>query len=68
MMEGLGAALFMVVAVAGVLWLYILLPSEMAKKRGRSATAWVLVSLFFSVLQPVYRHLPASGARGCGRL
>lgn len=31
-----------------VLWIYILLPAEMATKRGRSAFGWVVLSLFFS--------------------
>ena len=30
------------------LWLFILLPAEMAEARGRSAVAWVLLSFIFS--------------------
>jgi hypothetical protein len=30
------------------LWLFILLPAEMAEARGRSALRWVLISFIFS--------------------
>ncbi|ADE85036.1 hypothetical protein [Rhodobacter capsulatus] len=33
-----------------VLWVVILLPARMARKRGRSAVGWVLVSLILSPL------------------
>jgi hypothetical protein len=33
-----------------VIWLFILLPIEMAQARNRSAVVWVLVSLFLSPL------------------
>ena len=46
-------AAFLFLAIAGlalylVIWFYILLPADMATKRGRSAFGWVLVSLLFS--------------------
>jgi len=31
-----------------MIWLFVLLPMEMAKRRGRSQIAWLLISLFFS--------------------
>lgn len=31
-----------------MLWLFVLLPADMAKERNRSATNWVLISLFVS--------------------
>ncbi len=40
--------LFAVAALYVVLWIYILLPSGMATKRGRSAFGWVVLSLLFS--------------------
>lgn len=40
------------IAVIGILifflWLFILLPAKMAKKRGRSAVGWVLLFLIVS--------------------
>ena len=46
-------AAFLFLAIAGlalylVIWFYILLPADMATKRGRSAFGWVLLSLLFS--------------------
>lgn len=35
------------------LWLFILLPANMAKARNRSATIWVLISLFGSPILAV---------------
>lgn len=39
---------FGLIAIYFTLWLYILLPSEMAAKRGRSSVGWVLISLMCS--------------------
>lgn len=39
---------FVVAFVIAVLWLYIILPMQMAEERNRSQLGWVLVSLFFS--------------------
>lgn len=48
MIEFLLSLIFLVFGVWLVLWLYIFLPAEMARDRGRSALAWVLVSLIAS--------------------
>ncbi|MGA0543244.1 hypothetical protein [Neotabrizicola sp. VNH66] len=47
-MEGIFALLFGLAALWFTLWLFILLPARMAEARGRSAIAWVLLSLIFS--------------------
>ena len=39
-----------IVALVFVLWLYIMLPWEMAENRERSAFFWVLISIIFSPL------------------
>lgn len=36
------------VALFLVLWFYIILPADMAKKRGRSQLFWVLISIVFT--------------------
>ena len=48
MIEALFALLLGLVALYFGLWIFILLPADMAKARGRSAFGWVLVSIFFS--------------------
>lgn len=57
------------VALYIVLWLFILLPADMARSRGRSAFGWVLMSLIFSpilacLLLLLLGHTPGSG-RSC---
>ncbi|MEQ5826099.1 hypothetical protein J3456_01870 [Sulfitobacter sp. NFXS29] len=49
-MEELLSIVIVLVAVVFVLWIYILLPSDMAKTRGRSQVFWVLVSLLLTPL------------------
>ena len=48
MIEALFALLLGLAALYFGLWIFILLPADMAKARGRSAFGWVLVSIFFS--------------------
>ncbi|MCW3782132.1 hypothetical protein [Defluviimonas salinarum] len=48
MIEALLTLLVGLVAIYVVVWIFILLPANMAVSRGRSAFGWVLVSLFFS--------------------
>lgn len=40
-----------IIAVILILWLYILLPVRMARKRGRSAIGWVLL---FWIITPLW--------------
>lgn len=44
---GIAVAIFLLYLL---IWLYILLPIEMAQARNRSAVVWVLVSLLLSPL------------------
>ena len=37
-----------------MLWLFVWLPADMAKERNRSATNWVLISLFMSPVLAVF--------------
>ena len=48
MTEALYFLIFGLAALYFTLWIFILLPARMAETRGRSAFAWVLVSIFFS--------------------
>jgi len=48
MIEALFALLLGLAALYFGLWIFILLPADMAKAMGRSAFGWVLVSIFFS--------------------
>jgi hypothetical protein len=47
-MEGIFAVVFGLLALWLCIWLYILLPADMAERRNRSKLIWVLVSLFGS--------------------
>ena len=47
-MEGILSIFVGLFALFIVLWLYILLPAGMAKRRNRSQFIWVLISLFGS--------------------
>ncbi|NPD16260.1 hypothetical protein HOY34_13755 [Xinfangfangia sp. D13-10-4-6] len=47
-MEGIAAGIMIIFATWFSIWLMILVPADMARNRGRSALAWVLISLFFS--------------------
>jgi uncharacterized membrane protein len=40
--------LFILVALVIAIWLYIVVPAQMAGRRDRSAVGWVLISLVFS--------------------
>lgn len=40
-----------IIAIILILWLYILLPVRMARKRGRSAIGWVLL---FWIITPLW--------------
>lgn len=44
-MEGFFSIAFGLLALAFVLWLYILLPAGMAERRNRSQLIWVLISI-----------------------
>ena len=48
MIETLLALLLGLATLFFVVWLFILLPANMATARGRSAFGWVLVSVLFS--------------------
>ena len=48
MMEVVFSAVFGLLALFFVLWLYILLPAGMAERRNRSQLIWVLISFFGS--------------------
>jgi len=45
MMEGMFSFIIVLIAIAFVVWLYILLPAGMAERRNRSQIIWVLISL-----------------------
>jgi len=45
MMEGFLSLVLFLIAIAFVVWLYILLPAGMAERRNRSQIIWVLISL-----------------------
>lgn len=51
------------------LWLYVLLPADMARRRNRSAFIWVLISLFGSPILAILLLLALgnSPAYGQGR-
>jgi uncharacterized membrane protein len=40
--------LFILVALVIAIWLYTVVPAQMAGRRDRSAVGWVLISLIFS--------------------
>jgi hypothetical protein len=44
-MEGMFSFIIVLIAIAFVVWLYILLPAGMAERRNRSQIIWVLISL-----------------------
>jgi hypothetical protein len=44
-MEGFLSLIVFLIAIAFVVWLYILLPAGMAERRNRSQIIWVLISL-----------------------
>ena len=48
MAEAILALLVGLAVLYFTVWLFILLPAEMAQERGRSAVGWVLVSILFS--------------------
>lgn len=49
-MEGLEQLVLGILALFFVVWLYILLPAQMAGTRNRSAFIWVLISIVASPL------------------
>ena len=49
-METLLASALVIAILAFVVWISIILPYQMARKRNRSAIVWVLVSLLVSPL------------------
>lgn len=51
--NGLFALLPLFIGLWIVLWLYVLLPAGMARKRNRSAFIWVLIGLFGSPILAV---------------
>ena len=67
--NGLFVLLIFLVCLWFVLWLYVLLPSEMARRRNRSAFIWVLISLFGSPVLAILLLLALgnSPADGQGR-
>jgi uncharacterized BrkB/YihY/UPF0761 family membrane protein len=50
MIEAVFAVVGLVFVVVFAIWLYILLPADMARKRRRSELGWVLLSLCISPL------------------
>lgn len=44
-MEGVLSFIIFLIAIAFVIWLYILLPAGMAERRNRSQIIWVMISL-----------------------
>lgn len=42
--------IFLIIAIACYYYLYIRLPYEMAKKRHRDTTAWILIFIFITPL------------------
>lgn len=54
---------FTAVAMAFAVWFYVVLPISMATARGRSAVAWLLVSLIFSPVIAILGLLIAGRAR-----
>lgn len=56
-MEIFGTLMMLVVMLGAtwfIVWLYILLPAEMAQDRNRSALVWVLVSIFMSPILSIF--------------
>jgi hypothetical protein len=45
--------IFIIIAMIFVIWLYIVVPAQMAGRRDRSAIGWVLISLIFSPLAAI---------------
>lgn len=48
MVDGVSFLILGVITLFFALWLYILLPADMAKRRNRSQLIWVLISIFGS--------------------
>jgi len=48
MVDGASFLILYVVTIFFGLWLYILLPADMAERRNRSQLIWVLISIFGS--------------------
>lgn len=70
--DATGGGLFIVGLLFGcwlVLWLYVLLPAGMARRRNRSAFIWVLIGLFGSPILAILLLLALgnSPAYGQGR-
>lgn len=61
-MEPILTILIGLAVLAFTVWIYILLPAEMAGNRGRSKLGWVLISLFFSPVIAVIGLLVLSDA------
>ena len=56
-MEIFGTLMMLVVMLGAtwvIVWVYILLPAEMAQDRNRSALVWVLVSIFMSPILAIF--------------
>ena len=68
-MDNPAGGLFFLLALLFVLWLCVLLPAGMARKRNRSAFIWVLISLLGSPILAVLLLLALgnSPAYGQGR-
>lgn len=49
------------------LWLYVLLPADMARKRNRSAFIWVLISLFGSPILAILLLLALGNSPAYGQ-
>lgn len=69
MFEGLLALVGGLLVLLFVLWLYILLPANMARERNRGALIWVLISLFGSPILAILLlialgNAPRDGQRG----
>ena len=47
-MDGLLSIIVVLGMVAIAIWIYFVLPAQMAEERGRSALGWVLIGLVFS--------------------
>lgn len=66
MLEGLLSLAVGLLALCFVLWLFILLPADMARKRNRSALIWVLISLFGSPILAILLLVALGDAPGDG--
>lgn len=65
MIEGLLFLIFGLAALYFTLWLFILLPAQMAEARGRSSLGWILVSIFFSPFLAIFLLWLLGAAPNC---